>query len=204
MIFIEFDNESNVPEDTVQKAAHRAEEYNARLRRIRGLPSSRVAAQASATAGMIAGRANRFKRITGRFGRTSIEATPMRPDYAAAMNERGGIRPRDLPWLACEKAIRGDYDVYQRSVGFQLTFSMDIPPASVTLRLDAREDESLNPAEEEATLRCGVAEVPFPLHLPAGMRSEDLASAIELLLPVIEKSAVTLWMQSSGGRQEVF
>ncbi len=204
MIYIEFDDESNVPEDTVRREAHRAEEYDAKLRRIHGVSSKRVAAHASAAAGMIAGRASRFSRISGRFGRTAIEATPMRADYAAAMNERGGMRPRDLPWLACEKAIRGDYDVYQRRVGFQLTFAMKIPPASVTLDLFQHEDDSLNPNVPDATFRCGVAEVPFPLHLPAGMRGDDLASAIELLMPVIQKSAVDLWMQSEGGTREVF
>lgn len=204
MIYIEFDNESNVPEEAVERAAARAVQFDARLRRIGGLTSRRVAARASAAAGMIAGSARRVAHIAGRFSGAAIDANPMRSDYRAAMQVRGGIQPSDLPWLACERAITGEYDVTTRRVGFQLAFSMKIPPATVTLNLHAREDEAFCPDESEATMRCGVAEVPLPLHLPPGMTAEDLAAAVQLMLPAIEKSALALWLQSEGGIREVF
>lgn len=205
MIHIQFDNENNVPEEVVEVAAMRARQFDARLRRIDGIPSRSVAAKASAAAGMIAGSARRFSLIEGRFSQTAIEANPMRADYRAAMQVRGGMQPKDLPWLACERAITGEYDVFTRRVGFQLVFSMKVPPASVTLNLHARaDDEAICPDELDATMRCGVAEVPYPLHLPPGMTSGDLAAAVGVMLPTIEKSALALWLQSEGGTKEVF
>ena len=204
MIYIEFDNESNVPEETVQKAAESARQFDVRLRRIDGLKSRRVAAQASSTAGLIAGFARKVSRISGRFADSAIEATPMRDDYRAVMRERGGMRPRDIPWLACERAILGDYCVITEKVGFQLLFDMRIPPATFTLNLHTRSDEAICPDDQDATLRVGVAEVPFPLHLPGGLRADDIAQAFEVMMPLIEKSAMELWMQSEGGTREVF
>jgi hypothetical protein len=204
MIHIEFDDERNVPEDRVQAAAQEARRYDARLGRIHGLRGQDVAARATSAAGMIAGATRRFSRVAGRFSTTGIDAHPMKPDYRAALSVRGGIEPRHLPWLACERAIAGHYDVTCQRVGFQLDFFFKMPPATVTLNLSARCDDSLAPDEEDATLAVGVARVPFPMHLPAGMAPADLARAIELIMPVIERSALDLWIESEGGTREVF
>ena len=202
MIHIEFDDERNVPEDRVQVAAQEARRYDARLGRIHGLRGQDVAARATTAAGMIAGATRRFARVAGRFSTTGIDAHPMKPDYRAALAVRGGIEPRHLPWLACERAIAGHYDVTCERVGFQLDFHFKMPPATVTLNLSARADDSLAPEEEEASLSVGVAR--FPMHLPVGMAVADLARAVELMLPVIERSALDLWIESEGGSREVF
>ncbi|MBX3727805.1 MAG: hypothetical protein KF858_01360 [Candidatus Sumerlaeia bacterium] len=204
MIHIEFDNERNIPEESVHRHAAQARQWDARLRRLGGLSSRTVAAQASAAAGMIASQAARVAHIRGGFAATAIDATPIKADYRAALEVRGGLQPRDLPWLACERAISGDYDVSFRRVGFRLALHLAIPPATVTLHLHTRADEAICPDEHDATIRIGVAEVPLPLYLPPGMRADDLAKAFEVVMPLIERSALDLWLESEGGTREVF
>jgi hypothetical protein len=176
------------------------------MRRLTGLSSRRVAAQASAAAGMISGAARKVTRVSGRFAGAGlgIDANPVRADYRAALEVKGGMEPRDLPWLASERALAGDFDVDCQRVGFVLDFAMDIPPALLRLNLHACQDDSLAPASEQATLKVGAAEVPLPLYLPPGLRTEDLASAFEVLMPMIEKAALDLWISSEGGTREVF
>lgn len=204
MIHIEFDDERNVPEETVEAAAQRARQWDARMRRLSGLRSRQVAATAASTAGMIGGSSRKLSRIRGRFAEAVIDPTPMKADYRAALSVSGGIQPRHLPWLACERAIQGEYDVVCKRVDFELELAFKIPPAKVTLSLGACDDDSIDPGVGEATLSVGVASAPLPLHLPSGMGPNDLAAALNLIMPQIEKAAFDLWLQSDGGLREVF